>query len=72
MKSHPDLHVIPEFSDEMSFSTEFYCVSRLSFGYAMYASFILMSRILQVEGGLKRWFRLYRQMKANNQKVPSV
>lgn len=72
MKSHPHLHVIPEFSDEMSFSTEFYCVSRLSFGYAMYASFILMSRILQVKGGLKRWFRLYRQMKANNQNVPSV
>jgi len=72
MKKNPHLNVIPEFGDEMSFSTEFYCVSRLSFGYAMYASFILMSRILQVDGGLKRWFRLYRQMKAKSQKVPSV
>lgn len=72
MKKNPHLNVIPEFGGEMSFSTEFYCVSRLSFGYAMYASFILMSRILQVDGGLKRWFRLYRQVKAKSQKVPSV
>ncbi|GIO30823.1 MULTISPECIES: DUF2953 domain-containing protein [Paenibacillus] len=72
MKKNPHLNVIPEFTDEMSFSTEFFCVSRLSFGYAMYASFVLMSRILQVEGGVKKWFRLYRQMKAKSQKVPSV
>ncbi|MGG0173021.1 DUF2953 domain-containing protein [Paenibacillus dokdonensis] len=74
MKSSPRIYVIPVFKDEMLFSTEFYCVCRLSFGYAMYAAIILLSRILKVEGGLKKWIRLYRQRKGKGkgQKVPSV
>ncbi len=72
MKESPKLSVIPEFRDEMSFSTEFYCISRLSFGYAMFASFILLSRILKVEGGLRRWLQLYRKVKGKGQKIPSV
>nr|WP_237391876.1 DUF2953 domain-containing protein [Paenibacillus dendrobii] len=72
MKSTPRLSIIPDFRDEMLFSTEFNCVARLPMGYAMFASFILLFRILKVEGGLKRWFRLYRHMKGKGQKVPSV
>lgn len=72
MKSSPRLNVTPQFKDEMLFSTDFYCVSRLSLGYAMYALFILLSRVMKVEGGLKRWIRLYRQFKEKGQKVPSV
>ncbi|MDR0267268.1 DUF2953 domain-containing protein [Paenibacillus sp.] len=72
VKNNPRLHVIPEFRDELLFSTEFNCVSRLNFGLAMYASFILLSRILKIEGGLKKWIRLYRHLKENKQKVPNV
>nr|WP_280521216.1 DUF2953 domain-containing protein [Paenibacillus mangrovi] len=71
MKNTPQLFVNPEFGDELLFLTEIYCVFRLSLGYAMYAAFILVYRILKVEGGVKRWIRLYRQMKGKGQKVPS-
>lgn len=72
MKSSPRIAVVPEFKDELLFATDFYCVSRLPFGYAIYAAFVLVYRILKVEGGLRRWFRMYRKMKANGHKVPSV
>lgn len=61
MKQNPRLFVVPVFKDEPQLATELSCIAQISCGYAFYAGIVLMFRVLKVEGGLKRWIRLYKQ-----------
>ncbi|MDF2717889.1 MAG: hypothetical protein K0R28_4814 [Paenibacillus sp.] len=57
LEAKPVLSVQPQFN-RMQFSTEGMFVLEIKAGYALYAVFMLLYRILRVKGGLKTWRKL--------------
>jgi hypothetical protein len=57
LEAKPALSVQPQFN-RMQFSTEGVCVMKIKVGYALYAVFLLLNRILRVKGGLRTWRKL--------------
>jgi hypothetical protein len=62
-KTVPDLEVLPVWSDEMEFRTELDFTLRIRMMAIVVAGLRLLTRVLQVEGGWKMWFKLLQQQR---------
>ncbi|MNJ79033.1 hypothetical protein D3C77_769310 [compost metagenome] len=58
LKQRPKLFVVPVFGKPPLFATEIECNGEIRCGYAMYAGFVLIVRVLKVKGGLKKWLSI--------------
>ncbi|GAA3405322.1 DUF2953 domain-containing protein [Paenibacillus hodogayensis] len=57
LEAKPELSIDPMFN-RMHFSTEALCLMKIKAGYACYAGFLLVFRILRVKGGFRFWSKL--------------
>ncbi|WP_440119964.1 DUF2953 domain-containing protein [Paenibacillus sp. QZ-Y1] len=59
----PVLQVVPVWEDEMDFKTELDCKMKIRITAVMIAGLTLLTRVLQVEGGWRMWFRLLQEQR---------
>ncbi|WP_342551743.1 DUF2953 domain-containing protein [Paenibacillus sp. FSL R7-0652] len=62
-KTVPDLEVLPVWSEEMEFRTELDFKLRIRMMAILAAGMRLLTRVLQVEGGWRMWFKLLQQQR---------
>lgn len=61
LKQQPKLFVVPVFGSPPLFATELHCTAEIRCGYALYAGFILVVRVLKVKGGAKKWLNMLKK-----------
>ncbi|MNO80004.1 hypothetical protein D3C76_711950 [compost metagenome] len=54
----PELVVVPVFGSRPLFTTELRCIAQIRCGYAIYAGLVLIVRVLQVKGGIRKWLNI--------------
>jgi len=59
----PNLQVIPVWEDEMAFQTELDWKLKIRITAVLIAGFTLLTRVLQVEGGWRMWFKLLQEQR---------
>ncbi|WP_315793068.1 DUF2953 domain-containing protein [Paenibacillus sp. BIC5C1] len=59
----PKLQVVPVWEDEMEFQTELDWKLKIRITAVMIAGLTLLTRVLQVEGGWRMWFRLLKEQR---------
>ncbi|MEF2964398.1 DUF2953 domain-containing protein [Paenibacillus sp. M1] len=51
----PKLFVVPVFGSPPSFATELTCVAEMRLVHALYAGLVLVTRVLRIKGGVRKW-----------------
>ncbi|GGG05740.1 DUF2953 domain-containing protein [Paenibacillus aceti] len=61
LRQRPKLLVVPKFGVSPSFVSELQCTAQIRLGYAIYALFVLIFRVLRENKGLRKWLKLLKR-----------
>jgi len=64
LRQRPKLFVVPKFGVPPAFVSELQCTARIRLGYAVYAMFIFVFRILRENKGLRKWLKIIAKSKS--------
>lgn len=68
----PMLEVMPVWSDEMEFRTELEFRLKIRITAILFAGITLLTRVLQVEGGWRMWFKLLREQRRKHKEKQNL
>nr|WP_285860364.1 MULTISPECIES: DUF2953 domain-containing protein [Paenibacillus] len=64
LQQRPKLFVVPKFGTSPLFASQLKCTARIRLGYALYASFVLIFRVLRENKGLRKWLKILSKAKS--------
>lgn len=64
LQQRPKLFVVPKFGTPPLFASQLKCTARIRLGYALYASFVLIFRVLRENKGLRKWLKILSKAKS--------
>lgn len=64
LQQRPKLFVVPKFGSPPLFVSQLKCKARIRLGYALYASFVLIFRVLRENKGLRKWLKILSKAKS--------